>query len=95
MALNDRKKASVSATVKTEKKSTVFKLSVLPRIVENDDILLEIKFEKEHPLSDKSEVFINTQTHILTKNKNTSVVGGFTTSGKEFFILITPTIKNI
>ncbi|MBI2608797.1 MAG: secretin and TonB N-terminal domain-containing protein [Deltaproteobacteria bacterium] len=91
----DRKNTSVSATVKTENKNTVFKLSVLPRIIENDDILLEVKFEKEHPLSDKSEVFINAQTHLLTKNNNTSVVGGFTTSGKEFFILITPTIKNI
>ena len=91
----DRYPTSISAGITQDKKKTTFKLSVLPRIVENQDIYIDVQFEKEHPLSEKDEIFINTKTHLLIENGNTAMIGGFTTANKEFLILITPSIGNI
>ncbi|MBI2027548.1 MAG: hypothetical protein HYS98_07095 [Deltaproteobacteria bacterium] len=91
----DRKEASFSTKILVDDLKTEIKLSFLPKILKEDQILIDMNLEKEASVNDDRHISLNTSSHMLISDGNTAMVGAFTSADNDFFILITPTIRPI
>ena len=82
----DRKSATYSAELISEKQKIPLKLTLLPRMVDNNQIFIDLQFEKEQ---------LNLKTQLIVENGKTILIGGLSTPEKEYLVILTPSINLI
>ena len=82
----DRKLATYSAELTSEKQKIPLILTLLPRMIENNQIFIDVQFGKEQ---------LNLKTQLIVESDKTTLIGGIATPEKEYLLILTPHINII